>query len=124
MIARFGKIVVCCMRREQITAASAGNVVDGGDGAGRNVCFAAAPCRESRYARSVQSRQPSTLVPRNGTAGRVRQATARASPGSLAALGAAAASVQSVQSVQTVSCLVARGAVPQRACYRNGAVPA
>jgi hypothetical protein len=52
MIARFGKIVVCCMRGEQITAASAGNVVDGGDGAGRDVCFAAAPCRESRYARS------------------------------------------------------------------------
>jgi hypothetical protein len=40
MIARFGKIVVCCMTEEQITAPCAGNVVDGGNGAGRDVCFA------------------------------------------------------------------------------------
>jgi hypothetical protein len=38
MIARFGKMVVCYTTEEQITAPCAGNAVDGGDGAGRDVC--------------------------------------------------------------------------------------
>jgi hypothetical protein len=71
MIARFGKIVVCCMRGGQITAASAGNVVDGGDGAGRDVCFAAAPCRESLRSLVLPYRAGSQapLYPRMGQRG-------------------------------------------------------
>jgi hypothetical protein len=37
MIARFGKMVVCCMTGEQITAPRAGNVVGSGDAAARRL---------------------------------------------------------------------------------------
>jgi hypothetical protein len=71
--------------------------------------------------RRILVRRPSIRVPRNGTAGRVRQATARAGR------------CRSVHCLRSALLLLracrlrrgrARGVLPERTCYRNGAVPA